>query len=87
MFSVISVSLNNKGTYFSEIILDYHCDFFCKYVSVWFPCLFSVTKILSVIFSVIIHNKQQLINYSPKRSQNIKKKKKMFLGTISPWKD
>ena len=53
-FSVISLFLNNKGKYFSEIILDYHCEFLCKYFSVWFPYLFSVTKIVSVIFSVII---------------------------------
>ena len=51
LFSVISVSLNNKGKYFSEIILDYHCDFLCKCFSVLFPYLFSVTKI-SVWFSV-----------------------------------
>ena len=39
---VISVSLNNKGKYFSEIILNYHCDLHCKYlfnvVSVSFQC-------------------------------------------------
>ena len=53
-FSVILLSLINEGKYFSEIILDYHCDFLCKYFSVWFLCLFSVTKIVSVIFSVIL---------------------------------
>ena len=41
--SVTSVSLNNKGKYF----LDYLCGFLCKYFSVWFPCIFSVTKIFS----------------------------------------
>ena len=48
-FSVIPVSLNNKGKYFSVIILDYRCDFLCKHFSVWFLHLFSVTKIFSVI--------------------------------------
>ena len=43
-FSVISLSLNNKGKYFSEIILDYLCYFLWKYFSVWFLYLFSVTK-------------------------------------------
>ena len=51
---MISVSLNNKVKYFSVIILDYHCGFLCKYFSVCFPCLFSVTKNFSVIFSVMI---------------------------------
>ena len=44
IFSVISVSLNNKGKYFSVIILDYYCGSFLD--------IFSVSQKFSVSFSV-----------------------------------
>ena len=40
---VISVSLNNKGKYFSVIIQDYLCGFLCKYFSVCDFRVFSVS--------------------------------------------
>ena len=42
-FSVISVSLNYKGKYFSVIILDYHCGFLCIYFKCGFRA-FSVPQ-------------------------------------------